>query len=409
MTVDTLMNTNTQGNQSSPATTSLKDGGFVVVWVSSDSGSESGIYAQGYDENGVAKGAEFRVNTSTFGSQDPSITALNDGGFVVSWTGVTLEEDFSLGIYARRYDADWIAQGAEFHVNTVTSDTQWKSSIAGLNNGGFVVTWTSLGQDGSDSGIYAQRYDADGVAIGSEFLVNTYTNANQMNPTIATLEDGSFLVSWVSEDQNNGDPVVIFEGDPGIYAKRYDTNGLVQGGEFLVSPLFTRHSTSIVNMLSPPAITVLKDGGFAVSWESFDNYDPTKTNIYAQRYDAGGMPLGSEFLVNTYTTNDQSNPSITGMKDGGFVVSWSSNNQDGSGSGIYVQRYDAIGMAQGNEFLVNTFTTNDQSNPSIVALEDGGFVVSWESNDQDGSGAGIFGKRYDASGNIIEWRKLDKL
>lgn len=408
MTSDALINTNTQGNQSTPSITPLKDGGFVVTWVSSDSGSEPGIYAQRYDENGIARGAEFRVSTSTFTPQDPSITALSNGGFVVSWTGVTSEEALTLGIYARRYNVDWIAQGDEFHVNTYINDLQWKSSVTGLNNGGFVVTWTSVGQDGSDSGIYAQRYDADGVAIGGEFLVNTYTNANQMNPTIAALEDGGFLVSWVSEDQNNGDPLVTY-GDHGIYAQRYDTNGLVQGSEFLVSPLFTRHSTSFVNMLGPPAIAVLKDGGFLVSWESFDNYDRTKTNIYAQRYDAGGMQLGSEFLVNTFTTNDQNNPSIAALEDGSFVVSWLSSNQDGSGSGIYAQRYDATGIAQGDEFLVNTFTTNDQSNPSIAALEDGGFVVSWESVDQDGNGAGIFGKRYDASGNTVEWRKLDKL
>lgn len=399
MTVDTLMNTNTQGNQSSPVITSLKDGGFVVVWVSSDSGSDSGIYAQRYDENGVAKGAEFRVNTSTFGSQDPLITALNDGGFVVSWTGVTLEEDFSLGIYARRYDADWIAQGDEFHVNTYTNDLQWKSSVTGLNNGGFVVTWTSVGQDGSDSGIYAQRYDADGVAIGSEFLVNTYTNANQMNPAIAALEDGGFVISWGSENQNNG--------DYGIYAQRYEANTEKQGDEFLVSPV-ADPSTNVRGIQNLPAIGTFRDGGFVISWESESTHD-NSINIYAQRYDAEGVALGNEFLVNTYTIEDQSIPSIAVLKDGGFVVSWSSINQDGSGSGIYAQRYDVLGIAQGNEFLVNTFTTNDQSNPSIVALEDGGFVVSWESDDQDGDGTGIFGKRYDANGNILEWRKLDKL
>lgn len=334
MTVDTLINTNTQGNQSSPAITSLKDGGFVVVWVSSDSGSDSGIYAQGYDENGVAKGAEFRVNTSTFGSQDPSITALNDGGFVVSWTGVTLEEDFSLGIYARRYDADWIAQGAEFHVNTVTSDTQWKSSIAGLNNGGFVVTWTSVGQDGSDSGIYAQRYDANGLAQGSEFLVHSDSK-------------------WI-------------------------------GNKVL------------------PSVGSLKNGGFVVSWTS-DGEDGSETGIYGKLYNADGSEKSDSFLINTYTNSDQGYPVITALNNGDFVVSWMSLNQDGEYMGVYAKIFNAAGMAQGSEFLLNTFTAGNQAYPSITVHEDGGFIATWQSDNQDGNGIGIFGKRFDAKGNEVEW------
>jgi hypothetical protein len=93
-------------------------------------------------------------------------------------------------------------------------------------------------------------------------------------------------------------------------------------------------------------------------------------------YNADGTTQGSEFQVNTVTTNDQRYPSITALTDGGFVVTWQSDGQDGDGYGIYAQMYNADGTTQGSEFQVNTHTTLDQWQPSITALTDGGFVVT---------------------------------
>ena len=44
-------------------------------------------------------------------------------------------------------------------------------------------------------------------------------------------------------------------------------------------------------------------------------------------------PSGSEFRVNTYTSGSQSQPSVTALDGGGFVVTWSSYNQDCDGLG----------------------------------------------------------------------------
>jgi hypothetical protein len=98
---------------------------------------------------------------------------------------------------------------------------------------------------------------------------------------------------------------------------------------------------------------------------------------------------------------------ITGGK---FVVTWQSNNQNSeSGNGIYGQIYNSDGSASGSEFKVHTTTYNatstgptDKGNPSVSALKDGGFVVTWESFDQDApSTYGIYGQRFDSYGNMI--------
>jgi hypothetical protein len=87
-----------------------------------------------------------------------------------------------------------------------------------------------------------------------------------------------------------------------------------------------------------------------------------------------------------------SDASVTGLDAGGFVVAWVS--QDGDGYGIYGRRYDASGGAVGGKFRVNTYTIGEQAYPSVTGLGDGGLVVTWHSLDQDGSGYGICGQRY---------------
>ncbi len=394
MILDTLINTYTTGTQSDPSITALNDGGFVVSWQSIDQdGSSSGIYAQRYDVNGVEQGSEFRVNTYTINSQgQPSIAALNDGGFVVSWKSFA-QDGSNWGIYAQRYDASGLALGGEFLVNTHIDGLQTNPSIAALNDGGFVVSWTSDGQDGDGFGVYAQRYNANGIAQGNEFRVNTYITSEQSTPTIAVLNDGRFVVSWTSYGQDGS--------GYGIYAQRYDSNGLTQGSEFRVN------STTFSDQHNQ-WIAALNDGGFVVSWMSYGQ-DGSEYGIYAQRYDASGVAQAGEFRVNTSTSNHQVIPSITELNDGGFVISWSSLEQDGSDYGIYAQRYDSNGVALGSEFRVNTYTIGDQNTLSITALNDGGFVVSWMSNGQDGSDWGVYGKRYDFNGNEIEWKQINVL
>jgi hypothetical protein len=109
------------------------------------------------------------------------------------------------------------------------------------------------------------------------------------------------------------------------------------------------------------------------------------------------IPYGLEFRVNTFTQDDQFNPQITSLQDGGFVVCWESDYQDGSSRGIYGQRYAADGTKAGEEFRVNTYTQSSQGSPKIALLQNGGFVFCWTSYGQDGSEKGIYAKRFPAS------------
>ena len=89
-----------------------------------------------------------------------------------------------------------------------------------------------------------------------------------------------------------------------------------------------------------------------------------------------------EFLVNTSTTGDQKTPAVASLANGGFVVVWTdlSGVHDASGAGVVAQRYDNDGVPVGPEIQVNVVETNAQENPSVTGLTNGDFVVTWEDN-----------------------------
>ena len=107
--------------------------------------------------------------------------------------------------------------------------------------------------------------------------------------------------------------------------------------------------------------------------------------VYGQRYSAAGAKAGAEFRVNTTVAKDQDDPSVAGFQDGGFVVTWTSLDQDGSGLGVYGQNFDAVGARLNVEFRVNTAVAKDQWQSAVATLSAGNSIAAWTSRDQDGS------------------------
>ncbi len=363
--LQTRINTYTASYQSGTSITALADGGWVATWESAlQDGDSYGIYQQRYDAAGRTIGLETHVSSTIAGSQYASaVTALADGGWVVTWTSLFQDGDAG-GVYQQRYDGEGFKVDLETRVNTTTEGDQYGFSNTALADGGWVVTWTSNGQDGSDSGIYQQRYNSEGLTVGSELRVNTTTLHSQIAATVTALSDGGWVATWTSYDQD-GDAT-------GVYQQRYAAYGAKVGSETLVN------TETAGNQVYSVAAS-LADGGWVVTWVS-NVQDGDNGGIYQQRYDADGDRIGSETLVNTTTYDGQVDPSITGLADGGWVTTWSSFSQDGDGAGIYQQRYGVDGHRIGSETRVAITTAGDQSESSVVALADGGWVVSWMSS-----------------------------
>jgi hypothetical protein len=198
------------------------------------------------------------------------------------------------------------------------------------------------------------------------------------SPVIATDSNGDFVVAWTGISSTNG--------GSGVFAQRYAASGAAQGST-------TRVNTATGYSEQDPSIAMDSVGDYVVTWSSYGQ-DGGGWGVYAQRFNSCGVAQGSEFRVNTTTAGDQMHARVAMDSAGNFTVAWQSYGQDGSGWGIYAQRYSATGLPLGGELQVNNTTSGDQEYPAIAMNGTGSFVVSWSSNGQDGSGWGVCARRY---------------
>ncbi|MED5533466.1 MAG: hypothetical protein VX411_05080, partial [Pseudomonadota bacterium] len=400
-------------DQQTPAIANLSGGGYVVTWQDSsggqhpDGGSGWDIRAQVYGEDGIAVGSGFLVNSYTSSTQDyPSVTGLVDGGFVVTWEDSSGHSGgSSTDIRGQRFDQAGAAVGPEFMVNTETDGHQYNPSVASLSDGGFVVTWRDNHggnrEGGNQYDIRAQQYDKDGTPAGGEFLVNeTMVSGYQYNPEVTGLKDGGFAIAWRNDSGSDHKDDDVAGSAIDVWARVFKADGSEAVGEFRVN------TDQFSGNQYEPEITGLDNGGFVVTWfdTSGGSHDDgtgagSGYDIWAHAYNADGTEITSEFRVNTDISGHQYNPSIATLSDGGFVVTWN----DGE---IHGQRFDASGTTVGEPFQVNTWTSGSQSDSTVTGLDNGGFVVSWTSQYQDGSNTGIFSQRFDANGTAISTVRL---
>jgi len=381
------VNTYTTGHQGGtitlvlgrPSIASDSTGNFVVVWTSSSQdGSSDGIFGQRYAASGAPLGPEFRVNTYTPLSQfNPDVAADASGNFVVVWES-DYQDGSNRGVFGQRYASSGVPLGADFRVNTFTTGEQGDPSVAVDSAGAFVVAWDSANQDGSGAGVFAQRFASSGSPLGPEFRVNTTTFAMQVSPSITSDGSGNFIVVWQGP--------TIGGLNPKAFGQRYAASGAPLGVEFRVN-------TTAPGYQFVPDVASDAAGNFVVVWYTDDAFTGGPQDAFGQRFASTGAPLGTEFRVNTTTTPVPWVPSVAMDSAGDFVVMWESPH-DGSLIGVFGQRFASTGAPLGTEFLVNTYTTADQSGPAVASDSAGRFVVVWRSDGQDGSGGGVYAQRY---------------
>ncbi len=369
-----LVNTTSQSAQLVSAITALPDGRFVVTWTDfsgiAENSASAAIIGQIFNADGTKSGSEFLVNTTTDGLQDLSkITALPDGRFVVSWTDRSASGADTSGaaVRAQVFNPDGTRVGTEFVVPTSTFGDQTQSALTGLSDGRFVITWMDTGLnpgDTSNQAVRAQIYNSDGTRAGAEFLVNTTVTDAQNEPAVTALSDGRFVVNWSDFSFTGADTAGY-----AIRAQVFSADGTRAGAEFLVN-------TTTANSQFSSALTSLPDGRFVASWTDQRN----SNDIIAQIFNEDGSKFGGELVVNATTVQQQSQSKITALADGRFVVTWSDFSRTGNdidGFAVRAQVFNTDGTRAGAEFVVNATTISDQNEPTIAALADGRFVISW--------------------------------
>jgi hypothetical protein len=151
--------------------------------------SSGGIYAQRFDAAGNTVGAEFRVNTTTSGNQDdPAVTALENGGWVSP--GPTWADS---DVFLQQYDAAGRQLDGQTLVNRYTPSTQNQPAITSMADGGFVVAYTSY--------VYSSDQNGDGLPDGGnntqEIRLQRYSNTAPVltDVFVSGAEDSSIVLT----------------------------------------------------------------------------------------------------------------------------------------------------------------------------------------------------------------------
>ena len=167
-----------------------------------------------------------RTGTQELSGMDrgnPNAVAVNsDGTYVIVWSEQVTGQGWD--VLACRFNADGTQNGSIFTVNQSTNGDQRFASVDLDSSGRFVVTWTGI--DNGNDGILARLYAANGTALTNEFIVNTYLPSAQFNSSVSMAPDGRFVIAW----EGNGS-----EDNQGIFAQRYDSLGNALGSQIFVN------------------------------------------------------------------------------------------------------------------------------------------------------------------------------
>ncbi len=275
--------------------------------------------------------------------------------------------------------------GSEFRVNSTTTGIQEDSSIAALANGKFVVVWS----DAPSADIKAQIFNADGSPFGFEFNVADDPIPGRSRPVVTATADGRFVVAW--EETPVG-------GHSQISARVLNSDGTLPSGDYenilTVSTVTNIHQTDA-------AIAAGSSGRFFVSWTAQSNAD-----VVARAYNAAGPWTTNEYPVDGGPAIEGAT-AVAGLGDGNYIMVWNDSGSpgetDNSGYHIRARIFSGKGEAISgqSEFQVNlNDVIGDQTDPSVVGLSDGGFVVVYRSGDGLSFSHGTAAGNIDASGGI---------
>ena len=319
-----------------------------------------GVYARMFQADGTAVGSEFKVNTTTVGSQlFPTVGMNTFGRFVIAWTSLNGQDGSGAGVYAQQFNADGTPLGGEFLVNTTTQGTQTSPSVAVDGLGNFVVVWQDTG-NGSE--IRGQYFLSSGAPSGTEFTVNeTPASAGATNCSVSMADDGRFVVAWASTGTNAG-----------VYTRQYAVGAVPAGPD-------NRVSTSGGGR--PIGLDVDSDGDFVVTWESPSN------NISARKFNSTGVAAAGVFQVNTNTpagqpTRVRTSPRVGLAESGRVFVTWLEVTSSANDA-IWMREFRPDQSADGAEIRVNTQAggVNNTFGPSSVAVDgEGDILVVWQTD-----------------------------
>jgi hypothetical protein len=262
--------------------------------------------------------------------------------------------------------------GRDFQVNIRTEDVQLHPFTTYTEDGTVAVAWSSIlpsqpGDQYSRFGIVLRLFPANGLA-GQERVVRQSDGGGQDGPGLVWQSGKRLLAAWSETD--------------GVLDRILDGMARPLGPALRVSP--AAHEVQGLG-----SVAAAPDGSFVVAWVAVTGLESVKARIRVRRLDREGRPQGD--FLELANSDRSSHPGLAVNAQGDALVVWAFDGNDADGYGVTGQILNGSLQPVGGPFLVNTTEQHNQYRVRATALPDG-FVVVWQSGEQDGSLEGIYGQ-----------------
>jgi hypothetical protein len=368
-----------------PQSITLRDGRVVTVWEDLGLGSGDVRYRIS-DFDGTNASAEANAAQNSSGQQtEPTIAALAGGGWVIAWTD--LSSDAAGDIRYRVFDATGAAVGGGLATaGEQSSARQQEASVIGTADGGFILAWSD--RNGTNNGfvtdttdaVVARQFDATGAATGAIVRISGDIGGDA-KPELSRRGD-EIVIAW---DESGGSSRTNNEG-PGIYQRTLPTT--LPATDFTDGGTKVNGVGNISNSDEPDA--AVTSAGTVITWTEGD------AGFYRI---VSGTGAGDTFNLPTTSTVVR-DVQVAALAFGGFAIVWSEQipSPNFDNGNIAVQIFNANGSAVGTKATLASVSYEDE--PSITGMIDGRFFVSWYTQaDPDGIASRIFDPRT----QVVEW------
>jgi hypothetical protein len=360
-------NTTIAGQQAVPAAAAGPSGLHAAAW--QGPGDDTDVWLQVWAGNGSSLVPELRVNSHLSGCQEaPAIAFAADGSFVVVWQSEG-QDGSGWGIFGQRFAADGSPAGSEFQVNLTSTGDQQGPALAFGPSGSFTIVWESFGQDGDGWGVYARRFNASGP-LGGEVQVAASSAGNQRRPAVAVQPTGHLLVAWEGPDGSG----------PGVFLRRFGSDLSAPGTAIQVD-------SAPAGFQASPSLACDDSGNVIVAWER-------GSDVVARRFDRLLSSLSSVFAVPPAGSGLRTRPRVGSSGSGDFLVAWEGWSEDAGGPGVFLRGFNFLEQPATSALAVNAIVPGAQHRPGLSVSPKGEALAVWQSEEQDGDGAGVFGQRW---------------
>ena len=243
------------------------------------------------------------------------------------------------------------------HISDATDELD--PSVVALADGGFAIAFEWARTGGSAKSILLEIYNADGSTRSGTIYIDTFVSSTStLDPSITQLSDGRILVTWTDADAEA----------PGIhYGIVNPTTGAILTYDTKLTGTDSADSVSEVH--------ALQNGGWAIVKQ--DNHAATDQDADLFIYNSTGT-LISSIALGGNSSLDEQNPALTVLANGNIVVAYEKEKTDGTDTfGMAIEVYGPDGSQIKPQYLFDT-AGDKNLNPSILGLKDGGFVVVYE-------------------------------